>query len=42
LTQLGLQVGIIGLALVDGRAVEFEYHLQDDSQVELFPIFGGG
>ena len=42
LTQLGLQVGIIGLALVDGRAVEFEYHLQDNSQVELFPIFGGG
>ena len=42
LAQLDLQVGIIGLALVDGRAVENEYRLDDDSKVELFPIFGGG
>ncbi|MFA4965629.1 MAG: hypothetical protein WC709_08360 [Thermoleophilia bacterium] len=42
LTSMGIDQGLVGLAVMDGSIVRLDAVLQADGVVHVYPIFGGG
>ena len=42
LTSLGIDRGIVGVAVLDGRIVQLDAVLQGDGVIHVYPVFGGG
>ncbi|MGM0653372.1 MAG: hypothetical protein ACQES4_11430 [Bacillota bacterium] len=40
--KYSIHPGHIGLVIVDGKLEDLDCNLADGSEVELYPIFGGG
>jgi sulfur carrier protein ThiS len=42
LASLGIDRGLVGVAVADGRFVQMDAELQDDCVIHVYPLFGGG
>jgi sulfur carrier protein ThiS len=42
LTSLGIDRGVVGVAVVDGRIVKLDAVLQNNGVIHVYPIVGGG
>jgi sulfur carrier protein ThiS len=42
LTSLGIDHGMVGVVVADGTIVQLDAVPQNDSVIDVYPIFGGG
>ncbi|HYO42018.1 MAG TPA: MoaD/ThiS family protein [Candidatus Limnocylindrales bacterium] len=40
--ELGIEVGAIGVTMVNGRHVELDHELRQGEVLAIFPVIGGG